>query len=101
MGYDPFKKLAKTTKGNEPSCVAFFSTDAPVSNGQKIRQQRLKLRKSRKQFALDLGISQKTLWGWETDRWQPSDLFRKNFHIQLGKIKKQLKTGTRNDDEAA
>jgi DNA-binding transcriptional regulator YiaG len=45
--------------------------------GQKIKQHRLKLRKSRKQFAAELGVSPKTLWGWETDRWQPSDLFRK------------------------
>jgi DNA-binding XRE family transcriptional regulator len=40
--------------------------------GQKIRQHRLKLRKSRKQFALELGFSQKTFWGWETDRWEPT-----------------------------
>jgi DNA-binding transcriptional regulator YiaG len=40
-------------------------------------QHRLKLRKSRKQFAAELGISQKTLWGWETDRWQPSELLKK------------------------
>jgi hypothetical protein len=29
--------------------------------GQKIKQHRLKMRKSRKQFVLDLGVSQKTL----------------------------------------
>jgi DNA-binding XRE family transcriptional regulator len=40
--------------------------------GQKIRQHRLKLRKSRKQFALELDVSQKTLWGRERDRWKPT-----------------------------
>jgi DNA-binding XRE family transcriptional regulator len=50
-------------KRNESSCVAFFSPDAPISNGQKIKQHRLKLRKTRKQFALELGVSVKTLWG--------------------------------------
>ena len=30
------------------------------------------MRKSRKQLAAELGISQKTLWGWETDRWEPT-----------------------------
>jgi DNA-binding XRE family transcriptional regulator len=44
--------------------------------GQRIKQHRLKLRKSRKQFATELGVSQKTLWGWETDRWQPSALLK-------------------------
>jgi DNA-binding XRE family transcriptional regulator len=34
-------------------------------------QKRLKMRKTRKQMAAELGISVKTLWGWETDRWHP------------------------------
>ena len=73
LGYDPFTETGlKTPKGNETSCVAFFSPEAPISRGQKIKQHRLKLRKSRKQFALDLGVSVKTLWGWETDRWKPT-----------------------------
>jgi transcriptional regulator with XRE-family HTH domain len=78
LGYDPFTNpTLGNPKGNEPSCVAFFSTDAPVSNGQKIKQHRLKLKKSRKQFASELGVSQKTLWGWETNQWQPSPQCRK------------------------
>ena len=73
LGYDPFTETGlKTPKGNETSCVAFFSSDAPLTLGQKIKQHRLKSRKSRKQFASELGVSQKMLWGWETDRWQPT-----------------------------
>jgi transcriptional regulator with XRE-family HTH domain len=84
LGYDPFTNpTLGSPKGNEPSCVAFFATDAPITLGQKIKQHRLKLRKSRKQFASELGISQKTLWGWETDRWQPSTLLKKRISIGL------------------
>jgi transcriptional regulator with XRE-family HTH domain len=73
LGYDPFADpTLGSPKGNETSCVAFFSPDAPLTMGQKIKQHRLKLRKSRKQLALELSVSQKTLWGWETDRWEPT-----------------------------
>jgi DNA-binding XRE family transcriptional regulator len=51
--------------------------------GQKIRQHRLKLRKSRKQLALELSVSQKTPWGWETDRWQPSTLLKERIGVGL------------------
>jgi len=73
LGYDPFTDPALgSPKRNETSYVAFFSPDAPVSSGQKIKQFRLQSRKTRKQMASELGISQKTLWGWETDRWEPT-----------------------------
>ena len=79
LGYDPFTETGlKNTKGNEPSCVAFLSPDAPVSIGQKIRHFRLKSRKTRLQLANEWGISPKTLWGWETNRWQPSPKCRKH-----------------------
>jgi transcriptional regulator with XRE-family HTH domain len=73
LGYDPFNdpRLGRP-KGNETSCVAFLSPDGPATLGQKIRQYRLQLRKTRKQLASEMGVSVKTLWGWETDRWQPS-----------------------------
>jgi transcriptional regulator with XRE-family HTH domain len=73
LGYNPFNDptLGKP-KGNETACVAFLSPDAPVTLGKKIKQHRLNLRKTRKQMALELGMSVKTLWGWETDRWQPT-----------------------------
>jgi DNA-binding XRE family transcriptional regulator len=51
---------------------AILSKDAPVNIGKKIKQHRLKLRKTRKQLASELGVSVKTLWGWETDRWEPT-----------------------------
>ncbi len=72
LGYDPFNDpMLGSPRGNEPSCVAFLSPDATITLGQKIKRHRLKLRKTRKQMALELGVSVKTLWGWETDRWQP------------------------------
>ena len=42
LGYYPFAETGlKNTKSNEPSWVAFFSPDIPVSIGQKIRHFRL------------------------------------------------------------
>jgi DNA-binding XRE family transcriptional regulator len=85
LGYDPFIETGlKTPKGNETSCVAFFSPDVLISNGQKIKQHRLKLRKSQKQLAAELDVSQKTLRGWETDRWQPSALLKERIGICAG-----------------
>ena len=69
LGYDPFSDpTLRRPGGNETSYVAFLSIDTPVTLGQKMKQNRLKLRKTRKQMALELGVSVKTLWGWETDR---------------------------------
>jgi len=73
LGHDPFNDpTLGRLKGNETSCVAFLSPDAPATLGQRIRQFRLKLRKTRLQLASEMGVSVKTLWGWETDRWQPT-----------------------------
>jgi DNA-binding XRE family transcriptional regulator len=73
LGYDPFTDPALgRPRGNEPPFVAFLSPDAPVTLGQKMKQNRLKLRKTRKQMAAELGVSAKTLWGWEIDRRQPT-----------------------------
>jgi transcriptional regulator with XRE-family HTH domain len=78
LGFDPFTDLTPgRPKGNETQCVAFLSPQAPVTTGEKITQRRLKLKKTRRQLASELGVSVKTLWGWETDRWQPSALFQK------------------------
>ena len=72
LGYDPFNDpVLGSPKGNEPSDVAILSPDTPATTGQRIKQLRLKLRKTRKQLAAELGIGVKTLWGWETDRWEP------------------------------
>jgi len=73
LGHDPFTGLTPgKPKNNETSCVAFLASDAPFSTGEKITQRRLKLKKTRRQLASELGISVKTLWGWETDRWEPT-----------------------------
>jgi len=73
LGYDPFNDPAlRRPTGNETSCVAFLSPNAPITLGQRLKQYRLKLRKTRKQIALELGISVKTLWSWETDRRKPA-----------------------------
>jgi DNA-binding XRE family transcriptional regulator len=78
LGYDPFTNpTLGSPRGNETSFVAFLSKNAPVTLGQRIKQNRLKLRKSRKQMASELGVSVKTLWGWETDRWKPTASFSK------------------------
>jgi transcriptional regulator with XRE-family HTH domain len=78
LGYDPFTETGlKTPEGNEPTCVAFFAPDAPVSIGQKILHFRLKSRKTRLQLAKEWGISPKTLWGWETGQREPSSLLKK------------------------
>jgi DNA-binding XRE family transcriptional regulator len=78
LEYDPFIEIGlENTKCNETQGVAFLCPDAPVSIGQKISHFRMKSRKTRKQFASELGVSVKTLWGWETDRRLPSELLKK------------------------
>jgi transcriptional regulator with XRE-family HTH domain len=73
LGYDPFTNLPLgKPKGNETSCIAILSPDAPVTAGQKIKNRRFKLKKTRKQLASEFGVSVKTLWSWETDRRQPT-----------------------------
>jgi len=78
LGFDPFNDPALgKPKSNETSCVAFLSPDAPITVGQKIKDFRLKSRKTRRQLAVEWGISPKTLWGWEANRRQPSESCRK------------------------
>jgi DNA-binding XRE family transcriptional regulator len=78
LGYDPFTDpRLGSPRGNELPFVAFLSKNTLVTLGQKMKQNRLKLRKTRKQMALELGVSVKTLWGWETDRWQPTTIVPK------------------------
>jgi DNA-binding XRE family transcriptional regulator len=73
LGHDPFTNPALgMPKGNETQSIAILAPEAPATIGQKILQQRLKMRKNRKECAKDLGVSVKTLWGWETNRCQPS-----------------------------
>jgi transcriptional regulator with XRE-family HTH domain len=73
LGFDPFNDpTLGRPKGNETPCIAFLSSTAPATIGQKIKQLRLKLKKTRKQLAKELGISVKTLWAWETGRRVPT-----------------------------
>jgi DNA-binding XRE family transcriptional regulator len=78
LGYDPFNDpTLGRPKGNETSGVAFLSPEAPATIGRKIKEFRLKSRKTRRQLAREWGVSTKTLWGWETGRWQPSAVCQK------------------------
>ena len=77
LGYDLFTNPALgRPKGNEISGVAFLPSAASAEIRHLIKKRRLELKKTRKQMARELGISVKTLWGWETDRHQPSSQLR-------------------------
>jgi len=72
LGHDPFKDPSRGgPQGNESDAVALFSTTTSLSLGQKIRKRRLELKQSRENCAKALGVSRKTLWGWETGRHEP------------------------------
>lgn len=84
LGYDPFTENGlKPAKGNETNGVAYFSTDAPISIGEKIRRFRLKSRKTRQQLAKEWGVSPKTLWGWEAGKREPSPLLKRRINNEL------------------
>ncbi len=73
LGYDPFANPALgRPKGNETLGVAFLTHHPTATLGQRILGFRFQQRKTRKQLAQELGISVKTLWGWETNRHQPN-----------------------------
>jgi len=85
LGYNPFTDPALGRPGgNEPPFVAFLVLDAPGNLGQQMMKRRLQMRKTRKEFAKELGVSTKTLWGWETNRCQPSATLRKRLGAVLG-----------------
>ena len=72
LGLDPFTdSTLGRPKGNETSSVAFLSSRAPVTIGQKIIKQRMEMGKTRAQYAAQLVISYKTLSNWEHDRRKP------------------------------
>jgi len=78
LGYDPFTETGlPNAKSNETQDVAFLSQDKPLSIGQKIRNFRLKSRKTRLQLAKEWAISPKSLWSWETGIREPSSLLKK------------------------
>jgi transcriptional regulator with XRE-family HTH domain len=68
LGFNPFTDPALGRPlGNEREPVVLLS-----SYGYQFRQRRLAMRLSRKALAEQLGISWKTIWGWETNRRNPS-----------------------------
>ena len=87
LGYDPFVDPALgRPKGNESRSVAILSSEAPVSIGQRIARRRMEMKKTRNECAKMLGISAKTLWGWETERRLPSPLLRDRIRRLLGHL---------------
>ena len=76
LGYDPFiDPTLGRPKGNETIDVASLSSKGPLTAGQQIIRYRLKQKKTRKQFAEELGVDVKTLLAWETDRRRPNPPF--------------------------
>ena len=85
LGYDPFTSPALGKgKSNETRFVAFLVPDQSLSFGQQITRRRLALKKTRKECARELGVSVKTLWGWESDQHQPMKRLRKRIETLLG-----------------
>ena len=77
LNHDPFiDSTLGRPKGNETKGVAFLSSQPPTTIGQKIAKRRLELKKNRTQCAKELGISVKTLWGWENGQHKISRLFQ-------------------------
>jgi len=72
LRYDPFKEPSLgRPKANERSGVAIFSQNRPETLGEKIRKTRLHLKKTRKEFAAELGVDVRTLSGWEAGEHRP------------------------------
>src|SRR5439155_22454932 len=91
LGCDPFTNPALgRPKGNETPGVAFLSSDPAADISEQLVKRRLELKKSRKQMARELGISVKTLWGWERDRHQPNS----KLQTQIYWILKYSRSGT-------
>jgi DNA-binding XRE family transcriptional regulator len=68
LGFNPFTDPALGRPlGNERVPVMLLS-----AYGYQLRQRRLAMRLSRKTLAEQLGISWKTIWGWENNRRNPS-----------------------------
>ena len=73
LGVNPFTNpTLGSPKGNEPSRVAILSPEPSANIGEAIIRHCLKARKTRKQFAKEMGLSPKTVWNWLTGRRQPS-----------------------------
>jgi transcriptional regulator with XRE-family HTH domain len=85
LDHDPFTSpTLGMPKGNESVGVAIFSSNDFGNIGQQILKRRLEMKKNRKQCAKELGVSVKTLLGWETNRWRPSSLLQERIAKFLG-----------------
>jgi DNA-binding XRE family transcriptional regulator len=83
LGHNPFNDPALgAPKSNESTGVAFLSLDAPTSIGKEMQRRRFQMKKTRKELAREMGISTKTLQGWETGQRQPST----TLHQRLAKL---------------
>jgi transcriptional regulator with XRE-family HTH domain len=85
LGYDPFTNPALGRPwGNETGFVAFLVLEGFAGIGQQILRRRLQMKKNRQEIAQELGVSVKSLWGWETNRCQPGAHLRKRLEAFLG-----------------
>jgi transcriptional regulator with XRE-family HTH domain len=85
LGYDPFTNPELgMPKGNETHVVAFLASHEPNSIVVALRKRRLELRKNQKEFAKELGVSDKTLRGWELGRRSPCRNLRQRLVRVLG-----------------
>lgn len=72
LGYDPFDNPSLGRPlGNETTDVAVLCSIHPLSLGQQLAKLRMELRKTRKDLAKEIGVSEKTLKWWETNRRLP------------------------------
>lgn len=55
-----------------------------VHSGPRILKKRIQMKKNRREIAQELGVSVKTLLGWETNRYQPCASLRKRLESFLG-----------------
>jgi len=85
LGCNPFINPALGgPKGNESSRVAILAQTGPLTIGQRIKKRRVEMRKNRNGCAKELRVSVKSLWGWETGRWEPCDAHLKRVIAFLG-----------------
>ena len=85
LGHDPFDNPALgRPKGNESRDVASLLKSSPASFGERLLRRRLEMSKSRKEFAKELGVSVKTIWGWETECHEPSSQVAKRIEKIFG-----------------
>lgn len=84
LGHDPFTNPPLgAPPSNKPPGNAILGSNSAESLGQKIRTHRLSLRKTRKDFASELGVSVKAVWEWETNRRRPCPTMRNKINTSF------------------